>query len=923
MVERWFWEPDVGCSNRLAPTIFFFLVIFETITLHLGVLPNSIVLVLLLHLLCEGLCLAEIKDKENWWALKPLQQTKVPVVNSSPSNWQKHPIDRFVAAQHTAKQLSPSLKADRRTFIRRATFDLIGLPPTLEEVETFLANTSPEAPTQLIDQLLSSPKYGERWARHWMDVAHYAETHGHDEDAIRENAWPYRDYLINSFNSDKPYDLFVREQIAGDILFPENPASTTAIGFLATGPWDESSQMGISDGTIDKKIAQYLDRDDIIATVMSTFLSTTVHCARCHDHKFDPISIEDYYSLQAVFAGVDKVDRPYDDNAELANKRKQFLSRKRQLDKKIIPHDIFLKNELTEIEKKLLQVNRDWKTLSSPLVSSRNGNMFTPKSDGSFLSIGPVPEKDIVTFKSKLILEEVTAFQLDVLTDKSLPKNGPGHAINGNLHLSEVVVRVNGKPIRIAKAIADFSQNDWLISHAIDQNYDTAWGIHPLESKPHRAVFIFEKPIRDSKGKTIEIELHQLHGRNHLIGRPRISFTNLPNPILDKILPSEISRLLKIKIADRTKNESKTLALYLAKEKNNRQLAMLGKQKRVYAVASNFAANGNFKPSQKPRKIHVLNRGSIHFPIKEAKPGALHCISDLSGSLSIKQPDIEGQRRAALANWISDKRNSLLWRSIVNRVWHYHFGRGIVGTPNDFGRMGDLPTHPELLDWLAFKFRANGGSLKWLHRTIMTSSTYQQQSTHRLDFAHRDAENKWLWRMNRKRLDAESYRDSVLQIGGNMNWRMGGPSDKQFNMSKGVHVTPNLDYIGFDPNAPANNRRSVYRFIFRTIPDPLMQLMDCPDASQHAPKRDSSITALQALGMLNNRFLIRQSERLAKRLEKESPILENQIIQLFKLTYHRKPNHNESHLVAKLARDHGLANACRVILNSNEFLFVN
>ena len=184
-----------------------------------------------------------------------------------------------------------------------------------------------------------------------MDVAHYAETHGHDEDAIRENAWPYRDYLINSFNSDKPYDLFVREQIAGDILFPENPASTTAIGFLATGPWDESSQMGISDGTIDKKIAQYLDRDDIIATVMSTFLSTTVHCARCHDHKFDPISIEDYYSLQAVFAGVDKVDRPYDENAEIANKRKQFLSRKRQLDKKIIPHDIFLKNELTEIEK--------------------------------------------------------------------------------------------------------------------------------------------------------------------------------------------------------------------------------------------------------------------------------------------------------------------------------------------------------------------------------------------------------------------------------------------------------------------------------------------------------------------------------------------------------------------------------------------
>ena len=246
-----------------------------------------------------------------------------------------------------------------------------------------------------------------------------------------------------------------------------------------------------------------------------------------------------------------------------------------------------------------------------------------------------------------------------------------------------------------------------------------------------------------------------------------------------------------------------------------------------------------------------------------------------------------------------------------------------MGTPNDFGRMGDLPSHPELLDWLAFEFRANGGSLKWLHKIIMTSSTYQQQSTQRLDFSHRDAENKWLWKMNRKRLDAESYRDAVLQIAGNMDWRMGGPSDKQFNMSKGVHVTPNLDYFGFDPNAPANNRRSVYRFIFRTIPDPLMQLMDCPDASQHAPKRDSSVTALQALGMLNNRFLVRQSERLAIRLKKEFPTLEEQIIQLFNLTYHRKPSLDENQLLAKLAHEHGLANACRVILNSNEFLFVN
>ncbi len=342
-------------------------------------------LVLLFLLLGKFLCHAEATNQESWWALKPLKQPKLPVVTSAPANWQTHPIDRFVAAKHAEIKLTPSPKVDRRTFIRRATFNLTGLPPTPEEVETYLANKSPEAPKHLINQLLSSPKYGERWARHWMDVAHYAETHGHDEDAIRENAWPYRDYLINSFNSDKPYDQFVREQIAGDILFPETPASTAAIGFLATGPWDESSQMGISDGTIDKRIAQYLDRDDMIATVMSTFLSTTVHCARCHDHKFDPISIEDYYSLQAVFAGVDKVDRPYDDNAELANKRKQLLSIKREIEKKLIPNDIFLKDELTEIQTQLLGVQERWKNLSSPSVNSSNGNTFRAKSDGSFL----------------------------------------------------------------------------------------------------------------------------------------------------------------------------------------------------------------------------------------------------------------------------------------------------------------------------------------------------------------------------------------------------------------------------------------------------------------------------------------------------------------------------------------------------------
>ena len=882
--------------------------------------------ILLFFLLLQWRCgtfAGEAAIDESWWAIQPLKRPTIPAATTADPGWTAHPIDRFIAAKQAENDLRPSPPADQQSFIRRATFNLTGLPPTPAEVRDFVNDNSTGATRRLIDRLLSSPRYGERWARHWMDVAHYAEPHGHDEDAIRENAWPYRDWLIESFNNDKPYARFVREQVAGDVLFPDDPAATRGIGFLATGPWDESSQMGISDGTIDKKIAQYLDRDDMIATVMSTFVSTTVHCARCHDHKFDPVPTEDYYALQAVFAGVDKIDRPFDNDGSLAKRRALLLSRQRALGQGQVPDGMFSEADLTKLEADLKRSQSNWAVLSSAKVDSSSGIEFKAKPDGSFLALGQAPPKDVTTFTAKLPIVNATALQLEVLTDKSLPRNGPGRAENGNLHLTDIAVRVNGAPVKIAKAMASFNQVDWTIDRAIDTNPDSAWGIHPQQGQAHRALFVFETPLTAAKGDSIRIELHQNHGRQHLIGRPRFSLTHLSKPIFKEYIPLQISEIMDFKPEKRTKEQKNALAFHFAKTVNERDLASLGEQQKVYAVASQFTALGNFKPAKQPRTVHVLNRGSIHSPGKEARPGALSCINELDSRFAIDQPNAEEQRRAALANWLADDRNVLLWRSIVNRVWHYHFGRGIVGTPNDFGRMGERPSHPELLDWLAYEFRTRGGSMKWLHRTIMTSSTYRQRSAHNSNYAKRDADNRLLWRMNRRRLDAESYRDSVLQLAGNMDWRMGGPSDRQFNMSKGVHVTPTLDYIGFDPDAAANHRRSVYRFVFRTVPDPLMQLMDCPDASQHAPKRESSVTALQALGMLNNRFLVRQSERLAKRLQSDAPTPEAQVWRLFELAYHRAPGPDEARLVSQLAREHGLANACRVVLNSNEFLFVN
>jgi hypothetical protein len=319
----------------------------------------------------------------------------------------------------------------------------------------------------------------------------------------------------------------------------------------------------------------------------------------------------------------------------------------------------------------------------------------------------------------------------------------------------------------------------------------------------------------------------------------------------------------------------------------------------------------------------VLQRGDIGQPLDPASPGTLSCLPDLDGRFELADPGDEGSRRAALARWLSDPANALTWRSIVNRVWHYHFGRGVVDTPNDFGRMGSSPTHPELLDFLARYLLEHGGSLKQLHKLIVTSAVYRQSSAHDAEMARVDADNRYLWRMNRSRLDAESVRDCILLVSGKLDRTMGGPSVKQFIESPGVHVTPKVDYQNFDVDDPGNYRRSVYRFIFRTLPDPFMDSLDCADASQLTPARNASVTALQALAMLNNKFVVRESEHLAERLARVQPELPGQVALLYQWALGRDATDREREAFVAYAERHGLANACRILLNSNEFMFVN
>jgi hypothetical protein len=518
------------------------------------------------------------------------------------------------------------------------------------------------------------------------------------------------------------------------------------------------------------------------------------------------------------------------------------------------------------------------------------------------------------------VAARVTAVRLELLPDESLPHRGPGRQDNGNLHLSEFTLTADGKPLPLRNPSSDYDQPGWTAAHAIDGNPKTAWGIYPQVGKPHEAVFELKDPPAAETELTFRLE--QLHGGGHLIGRFRLSVTTATPPVKVSAVPSAIRATLATPADKRTLQQTRELGAHVLREQTNAELATLPAPSVVYAGAANFTPDGSHKPTPTPRTVRVLKRGDIRKPGDVAEPGAVSCLPGLPGRFELPKDHSEGARRAALAKWLTSPDNPLTWRVIVNRVWQYHFGRGIVDTPSDFGKMGRPPSHPELLDWLAAEFREHQ-SFKKLHRLIVTSGTYRQQSRHDPKAAAIDADNRLLWRMNRSRLDAEQLRDSVLLISGRLDPTPGGPSDQQFEMKPGIHVTPQVDYTKFDWDRPKGHRRSVYRFVFRTLPDPLVDCLDGADASQLTPKRNESVTAPQALALLNNEFVLVHSKALAGWLEKQSADRGRQIALACERVWGRPPSDDERKELAAYAGKHGLANLCRVLFNSNEFLFVD
>lgn len=904
-------------------------------------------------------------EKQAWWSLKPLVKLEAPAgaIRTSPSAV-RNPIDAFIRAKLAEKGLAPSPEADRRTLVRRLFFDLTGLPPAPKDVTAFLTDPDPKAYEALVDKLLASPRYGEHWARHWLDIANYADTHGNDHDFARPNAWPYRDYVIRALNGDKPYARFVEEQVAGDALFPDDPQATVALGFLAAGPWDHTLMVTVREDTVDHRMAQNLDRDNMVSTVMSTFQSLTVHCARCHNHKFDPITQREYYALQAVFAGVDRADRPIDADGRVHAERQRLLAEQRAIkqgDTALLAtlNSPEVSRKVAAWEETRARREESWKPFAVVSVVSTGGASLTRQPDGSWFASGTRPDRDTYIITARWRRGNLSAVRLEALPDDRLPHRGPGRWDNGNFHLTEFRAFTaapdggeNAKPLMFARATADYDEGpDISAAQAIDGRNETQWGVHPRYGEPHEAVFELKEPVVFPEDTTFTLLLENQAGApGHGLGRFRLSASDAAFATAAVAPVSvELAAILRLPAGERTAAQRQELALAVLTAENRQALAALPAPQLVYAVTKDFPADGaNFKPSPQPRAIHLLTRGELDKPGELIGPGAPGCLPGLPRDLDIADPADESARRGALARWLTDRRNVLTWRSIVNRVWHYHFGRGLCDTPNDFGKMGGLPSHPELLDWLAVWFRDDAhGSLKALHRLLVMSATFRQSSRfsvpgsqsagHReLSTEHRapgtgdpDPDNRLLSRMNPRRLTAEQVRDAVLQFSGQLDLTMGGPPVVQF-VNRGAATfnpadgsPPFLDYEHFDADAPENRRRAVYRFLFRTVPDPFMAALDCPDGGAITPVRSVSTTALQALAMLNDTFLIRQCEHIAVRLAADATAPERQVESAFQLILLRAPHEKERIDFVACVQRHGLANACQLLLNSNEFINVD
>ncbi|MFN0076349.1 MAG: DUF1553 domain-containing protein [Prosthecobacter sp.] len=837
---------------------------------------------------------AALADKRlSHWAWQPLTKFGMP-----------QSIDSIIQAKLAENKLQPSPEADRRSLIRRLTFNLHGLPPTPAEVEAFRQDKDPKAYEKLIDRLLASPRYGERYARHWLDIAHYADTHGFERDQRRDNAWRYRDYVIHALNADKPYDQFLREQIAGDVL---NQPSIVATGFLAAGPYDFVGQVETKSDVL-RRSARTLDLDDMVTQVMTAACGVTVNCARCHDHKLDPISQREYYSLWSVFAGLKRGDRDLDtaESARLTAERAKTQTRLRQVT-----------TELAKLTGEGLDL-ADMIGKKGTGIDLRNGSLTIAK-------LGY--HRDIKSNRQTLVPSVPSVLFVSVPND--LPSGIPatsGHtwdAIrNGPLN-AQVSTTIDG---------TDYAKD----GHSI-------LGLHA-----NSAVTFDLKEIRKVSGYAkMRFTAMLGFGANQQAARSLADFTVFigseqkfqrlkmrkdESAHLDLSIPTDAPTITLIATdgGDGISNDLLFLGdakLTLDIESQPLSAADKARVNALRAEEKQLSAKLNAKVTtdkvyaviaDKPPAVQILKRGDPESPADESiPPGTLSLLRDLKPALGTLDAP-EGDRRKALAAWITDPRNPLTRRVIVNRLWHWHFGQGIVNTPSDFGLGGGQPSHPELLDYLADELLKSGWSLKHMHKLIVTSQAYRQRSDRAVGS---DGSNRFLWRQNPRRIEAEATRDFVLAISGKLNLQQtGGPGFTDFTYTEGY--APVYQHITAD--TPELWRRSIYRFVVRSTPQKFLTTLDCPDPANLTPARMTTTTALQSLALFNNDFILRQSRYFAERLQHEAGTdLAKQIHQAYALAFSREPTAEEQQLATEFIKANELFAFCRSLFNANEFVYVD
>ncbi len=872
-----------------------------------------------------GLLRAWIDQGANWpddvklarsehWSLQPLRRATGD-------------IDGFIKARLAKDGLALSPEADRATLIRRLTFDLIGLPPSPEEVATFVESKSPTAYAALVERLLASPQYGERWGRHWLDIARYTESQGFEYDRIRDNAWHYRDYVIKSFNDDKPYDRFMREQIAGDVMEPVTSDGMIAPSLLVCGPWDQAGNAQAN--ATQKMITREDELEDLIGVVGQSFLGLTINCARCHTHKFDPIPHEEYFRIKAVFEGVKHGERNI---ASAAEQKAQKEARALLEQESAAAEHIVSKLEADGRKLAAAKLPADprpvgpapflhWK-FEGALPAGElkggakvaGGRLLLTKENASYFKSAPLT-RDIreKTLEAWVALDDLKQGGGAAISIESAPSSDFDAIVFGERQQRKWVAGSGGfQRTRDLVAPEETAAPGALIHVAVVYREDNSIAFF-RDGQPYGKPYTPTRPLRIYKAGETRVLLGLRH---HGAGNGFLSGGVERAALYDRALSPE-----EIDASFRSQGRSIPLADALA------NLSDAQRAERDAALAKIAAARTQLDAKKPDRRLSYvgtrvqppptrrLKRGDVKSPDEIVTPGALSAVADLSPDFGLAADAPEAQRRLKFADWIADARNPLPARVMANRVWHFHFGQGLVSTPNDLGVSGAKPSHPELLDWLGAKFIDSGWSVKSLHRLIVNSATYRQSSAINDAAAKLDADNQLLWRFTPRRLEAEAVRDAMLAVSGQLNPAMGGPSFRPFTITEFNAAF----YHPKDSAEPEFNRRTVYRANVNSGKDAMLEAFDCPDPSVKTPRRGVTTTPLQALELMNNSFVQRQAKLLAERAQKAAG---NEIAEAYRIALGRPPTADEATRATTAAKARGLQSVCWALLNSTEFVYV-